>query len=93
MDMRRAFMAGRDDHGREGEVLRRDGVHVRGHAGAAGADVAHLRAAEFRVVVSLEFQGIPVVLAGFIAGDAGVHPAFQVAAGRLFPAFRGGLLC
>ncbi|MNN71233.1 hypothetical protein D3C81_1871510 [compost metagenome] len=78
-------MAGRDDHGREGEVLRRDGVHVAVDPGAPGADVTHLRAAELGVVVGLELQRIPVVLAGFIAGDAGLHPASQVRACGLFP--------
>ena len=56
---------------------RRHGIHVFGDAGAAGADIAHLRTAVFRVVIGLEFQRIPVVAARCIARDPALHPLLK----------------
>ena len=77
MQMQRAFTFGRQHHGGKGEVLRRNGVGIAGDAGGAGADVAHLRAAIFRVEIGLEFQRIPVVFTAFEARDTRLHPLFH----------------
>jgi len=79
VQMQRAFAAGRQHHGGEGEVLRRHDAVVGPDAGAAGADVAHLGATILGIVVGLELQGVPVELAGGIAGD----PRFQPLRHRL----------
>ena len=82
VDVRRPDIARRYHHGRKREVRRGHRVHVGGHAGAAGADVTHLRAAIPWVVISLKFERVPIIFAGGKAGDARVHPVREALAGR-----------
>ena len=86
MQMHRAFMAGRDDHGGKGEVAGRHGVDVGGDTRATGTDIAHLGAAVFRVEVGLELQRVPVVAPLFIARHARLHPLRETGIGRALPA-------
>ena len=58
-------------------MVRLHGVGVVRHARCAGADVAHLRPAIFRVIVGLELQRAPVVLTAFKARDARLDPLFH----------------
>ena len=77
MDVRWAFVTGRDDHGRKSEVATRHSVVVAGHAGTARADIAHLGTAVFGVVVGLKLQGIPVIATGFKTRHARRHPLLE----------------
>ena len=86
-------MAGGNHHGGEGEVFRRNGVAVGGHARAARADVTHLAAAIFGIKVGLELQGIEVVLARGKARNACAHPVFKAGALGAIPSTGAVVLC
>ena len=58
-------------------MVRLHGVGVVRHAGCAGADVAHLRPAIFRIKIGLELQRVPVVFTAFEARDARLDPLFH----------------
>ena len=74
VEMQRAFAAGGQHHGREGEMLGRDRVRIGRHAGRAGADVAHLGALVLRIVVGLELEGVPVERPGLPTCHARFQP-------------------
>src|SRR5713226_7044446 len=91
MKMQRALASGRQHHGREGEMLGRNDVVVGDDSGAAGADIAHLGAAVFLVVVGLELERVPVERPGLVARDARIEPRGQALAWRNCDAFRPDL--
>jgi hypothetical protein len=87
--MHRPFMARRNEHGREGEVLGRHDIGVRRYARAAGADIAHLGAAVFRIEIGLKLERVPVVAPGVEAGDPRVDLRLEAVGRGGFRGFGG----